>query len=323
MHITVLGSLNYDMVMFTPRIPLGGETIHADMFATHRGGKGSNQALAIRRLSRPEVQVRMVGRVGTDAFGKELKSGLEAEGIDVSMIVEVDGSSGVAVILVERDGQNRILVSAGANNTVKPTDIDISLLQVGENLTDFLVLQNELPLDVVAKAIQLASRNKVNVVYNPSPMSFTISSWAKSVLSQVNYLIVNESEAQQLCGTEYQDLFKEVHLDGLCESLQPAIASIHTSFALYGTVVITFGSLGVIYSTFGNPLVHCPAFKASKVVDTTGAGDSFLGGFLGAIADGKLVSEAVKYGSAAGSIAVTREGAADGIPFLPEIIDLL
>ncbi|KAK9248134.1 Ribokinase-like protein [Lipomyces tetrasporus] len=312
-HVTVFGSLNYDLVVSTPRVPQGGETIHCDSFATHCGGKGANQALAIRRLSPPtSVGVRMVGRVGEDAFGQQLKSGLEKAGTNVSLVETVPGESGVAVILVERSGENRILVSAGANGTYEPKDVKLDLFRVnGQALTDYLVLQNELPLPVVLRAIDVAYDSGIKIVYNPSPMEQSLLT--PELISKISYLVVNESELAALIQEDF-DISDFSNYDALIE----LVKKVHTKYDFKGTVVTTFGGHGTVYSIYGAESVFVKPFKATQVIDTTGAGDSFLGAFVGAVADGKSVPEAIKWGAAAGCLAVGRQGAADSIPMLYE-----
>ncbi|KAK9480859.1 Ribokinase-like protein [Lipomyces japonicus] len=317
-HVTILGSLNYDLVTFTSKVPLGGETILSDSFATHCGGKGANQALAVRRLSSPDtVEVRMVGRVGKDAFGVELKDGLENAGVDVSLVEEIEGKSGVAVIIVERSGENRILVSAGANGTFVPDDITSNLFMTDKGkLTDYLVLQNELPLPVIYRAIELGHAKGVNIVYNPSPMDSSVLT--SGIIKKISYLIVNETELSQLIGVEISNEDIQDH-----ERLIKKIRTLYDKFLFSRTVIVTLGGKGVIAFTNKGESFYIQAFEAEKVVDTTGAGDSFLGAFVGAVADGKNVKVAIERGAAAGAIAVSREGAADSIPFLEETRELL
>ncbi|KAK9235796.1 Ribokinase-like protein [Lipomyces kononenkoae] len=314
-HVTIFGSLNYDLVVTTERVPKGGETIKCDSFATHCGGKGANQALAVRRLSSPKtVGVRMVGRVGQDAFGQQLKAGLAKAGTDVSQIEEVRGESGVAVILVERSGENRILVNAGANGTYVPEDVNVDFFKVdGKTLTDYLVIQNELPTPVVLRAIEVASDNGIKIVYNPSPMERSIVT--PEVISKISYLVVNESElaalVQENVAVTDLDLTDNYALVGRVEEFR-------AKYDFKGTVVTTFGGHGIVYSTYGSEAAFVQPFKVKQVVDTTGAGDSFLGAFVGALADGRSIAEAVQWGAAAGSLAVGRAGAADSIPMVEE-----
>ncbi|KAK7206369.1 Ribokinase-like protein [Myxozyma melibiosi] len=315
-HITILGSLNYDMVVYTPRMPAPGETMHSDAFETHNGGKGANQALAARRLSPPEtVEVAMVGRVGQDGFGSELREGLEKAGVDVSRVEMVQGESGVAVILVERSGENRILVHGGANDTFTPEDITTSLFTAHDNTpTDYLILQNELPLAVVRRAISLASELNIKIVYNPSPMSPEILEW-HDLLPSIAYLVVNESELSALIGV---DLEVSSAADITSETITAGVALLYTTRGFTGTVVVTFGGHGSLFCVSGSKPVFQPPYKPASVVDTTGAGDSFLGAFVGAIASGRSEAEAIRWGAAAGCLAVQKKGAADSIPLLQD-----
>ncbi|KAK9474576.1 Ribokinase-like protein [Dipodascopsis tothii] len=322
-HITILGSLNYDLVTTAERVPLGGETVPASGFATHNGGKGANQALASQRLSGADVTVRMVGRVGQDEFGKILKGGLEREGVDVSFVETVPGESGVAVIIVEQStGENRILVNAGANGTFSAADVSLDMFRTPTGLTDVLVLQNELPLAAVFRAIEIAHENGIKIVYNPSPM-YSAEVAAAGVLSKVDYLVVNETELGSVLADapalDAEDVFGS------------AIAIAQQAFAEFQfdgaqTIVVTLGSHGAFYVDAATADVRAnvvPSFKPPRVVDTTGAGDSFLGAFVGAVATGVSTQDALRRGAAAGAIAVSRAGAAEGVPFLDEALALV
>lgn len=186
--ITVIGSLNYDLVTFTNKVPEGGETYQANSFETHMGGKGLNEAIAVARLS-PEgkVNTRMVGRVGTDQFGDSLKQCLVDAGVDVSNVKAIDGSSGVAVIIVEENGENRILITPGANGKLSLSDEEYASIF---KYDAFVVLQNEYP--DTAKSITWLKTHKpeINIAYNPSPYKPKLIT--HEILSKIDLLIVNE-----------------------------------------------------------------------------------------------------------------------------------
>ncbi|KAK9469537.1 Ribokinase-like protein [Lipomyces arxii] len=315
-HITVFGSLNYDLVVSTPRVPNGGETILCDSFATHCGGKGANQALACRRLTPRNIGVRMVGRVGLDSFGDQLKSGLFSAGVDVAFVERVGPDSGIAVILVERSGQNRILVNAGANGTFTPDDVKLELFEHEGQLTSLLVLQNELPLPVVLAAIDLASSHGIKIVYNPSPMDMSIMT--PEVISKISYLVVNESELSAMLG---QSITDEQLTDQ--DTLIPYLLKFHKTYDFAGTIVVTLGGSGIVYSVYDKTAGFVEPIKALTVVDTTAAGDSFLGAFVGGIVDHKDIESSIKRGAAAGCLAVQKKGAAESIPILADVQKLL
>ncbi|KAK9458110.1 Ribokinase-like protein [Dipodascopsis uninucleata] len=314
-HITVLGSLNYDLVAYTPKVPVGGETTHMNSFSTHCGGKGSNQALATRRLSSASTtDVRMIGRVGSDSFGETLKKNLADSGADVSMIDEVEGESGIAVILVEDSGENRILVNAGANGTLTPDDITPSIFMTNnDRYTDYLIVQNELAIPVVLRAIDIGSELGIKVVYNPSPISSEVLT--AEVLSKCSYIIVNESEFALLLGNG-----KKIS-EG---AMNNQIAEVYSKYNFEGTLIVTHGKEGSYFYTKDlEAAIYVPSFSAKHVVDTTGAGDSFLGAFVGAIANGSDPYNAIKFASAAGCLAVGKKGAAESIPTLEEVKQFL
>lgn len=303
--ITVLGSINYDLVTRTERVPEGGETIHARAFDTHHGGKGANQALAARRLSPVEaVNVRMVGRLGDDAFGKELHDSMSAEHIDMSSVAVVPGErTGVATIIVEENtGENRILVYFGANGRFTVDDIDQSTFAD----TDILILQNEVPFEVVEKALKLAAASNIATIYNPSP----VRELPPKLLKSVTYLIVNESEAQYLC--------KAGSSAGSATDPKGMLPQLHALGA--ANVIVTHGGDGSYYHSASGDSGFVPATKVDRVVDTTGAGDTFLGGLASQLVLGKALPAAIGFASKAAAIAVTREGAAEGIPHLSEVL---
>ncbi|MCH0629326.1 ribokinase [Kocuria palustris] len=312
-RITVVGSLNYDLVTFTTKVPEGGETYQADAFENHLGGKGLNEAIATARLNgSPQTSVRMVGKVGGDSFGKELKGALVDAGVDVKYVDTVDGVSlGVAVILVELLGENRILITAGANGELKPTPEEYNDIFSGDHLPEFVMLQNEYP-DTI-KTIEWLNTNKpdINIAYNPSPFKPELineCTWAK-----LDLLIVNEGEAKDVAGQLLPDLsFGESNDDyfQLAIKLRGLLNPKNIQ-----TIIITMGSHGCVF--FGKGMdspQFVPSRKVEKVVDTTGAGDTFFGGIISQLANGHTLAEAVTFATCASSIVVQLKGAAESIP---------
>ena len=306
--VTVIGSLNYDLVTFTGKVPGAGETYQANAFETHMGGKGLNEAIAVARLS-PEgkVKTRMVGRIGTDQFGTSLKQCLVDAGVDVSNLKTVDGSSGVAVIIVEENGENRILITPGANGKLTLSDEEYASIFKDDT---FVVLQNEYP--DTAKSITWLKENKpnINIAYNPSPYKPELIS--NDILSKIDLLIVNEGEAQ--------DVAK--HLLGNPVTLYELLAEEMQKLLHQGnikTVVITMGSKGSIFYNGESKPTFVPSKKVDTVVDTTGAGDTFFGGLVSNLALGHGIEEAVNFATKASSLAIQKKGAAEGIPFYKDI----
>lgn len=316
--VTVIGSLNYDLVTYTSKVPQAGETLAAHLFENHLGGKGLNEALATARLSKGPV--RMIGNVGDDGFGKELKQALVDAGVDTSFVATLSGElSGVAVILVEDCGENRILITAGANGRLQPSDSDYERYFPED--AGFVVLQNEYP-DTVKTILWLKQhRPHINVAYNPSPFK---PEWISSdVLGKIDFLIVNEGEALELAAhvlpknDEFQKTIATDKVQGfslLAKTLQQQLNQANVS-----TVVVTMGSVGSVFtSSSGAPEFH-KSLKVEKVVDTTGAGDTFFGGVVLQLASGESLSTAVAFATVASSLVIQKKGAAESIPKMEEV----
>ena len=296
--VVVVGSLNMDLVMRTPRVPVGGETLHGHEFSTLPGGKGANQAVACARLG---AKVSMIGQVGNDGFGTTLRDGLAADGIDVSGVLQTTAvGTGVAMILVEDIGQNRIVLAAGANGALTPDDIEAQAALIGG--AAMLVLQLEVPMPVVERAIAIAHNAGVPVLLNPGPAK----PLAEALWSQIDILIPNESEAELLSGIAVTDA-----------------ASAYTAARVFRQrgvkcVLITLGANGVaVIDDAGER--HLPAHVV-KAVDTTAAGDTFIGGLTAGLVEGMAMDEAVALGQRASALCVTRHGAQPSIPYRREIV---
>ncbi|KAH7362509.1 ribokinase [Plectosphaerella cucumerina] len=316
--IHVLGSLNLDQVSYVSHHPLPGETMTANGFESGCGGKGANQA-ACAKLSRTctlenhSVDVAMIGAVGGDAAGAELIQGLASYGVDTSMVqVNTSGGeeakSGVAVIIIdESDGQNRIILSPGANKSVGSAEIQKS---VGLK-PDLLILQMEVPPATVAESISAAKAAQIPVLLNQAPaMALPAESY-----QGLDHLVLNETEAALLADVEESDL----------ESL-PSLGQVAEKFLQQGVknLVITLGARGVFYATQTGESQLVPALKV-KAIDTTAAGDTFIGAYAVAFAEETSRGEAFKIGNAvaraikASSITVSRRGAQPSIPWRNEL----
>jgi ribokinase len=286
-----------DLVTRAPRLPKGGETLIGDSFATVSGGKGANQAVAAARLG---AQVSMIGCVGNDAYGEALREALLVERIDCQAVSTVDGSSGVALIVVDDSSQNSIVIVPGANGALTAEAIDRfdSVIQAA----DVLICQLEVPDASVGHALKRGRELGKTVILNPAPVSRPLpSDWYASV----DYLIPNESEASALSGLSV-------------DSLETAQAAASCLIALgAGKVIITLGAQGSLF-TDGQRFEHFPA-PAVKAVDTTAAGDTFVGGFAAALAAGKDEAQAIRFGQVAAALSVTRAGAQPSIPALSDV----
>ncbi|KAI9781220.1 MAG: hypothetical protein M1816_002443 [Peltula sp. TS41687] len=333
--ITVIGSLNMDLVTYASRIPSPGETLLAQSFALSPGGKGANQAVACSRLSRKkpdpasdhqedsshaqsagrddgrgEVHVKMVGAVGDDEFGASLTTGLRRDGIDVSAVeTRQNVSTGVACVLVETDtGQNRILVSSNANDTLKPDQFK----ELSDPLPDLIILQLEIPLETVLQVLQTARHAGINVLLNPAPAALLPDDAYKAI----THLIVNETEAATLAGVSAEML-----------SSEEALLDVAETFLDRGVryVVITLGHRGAFYASREKENFRHGMVKAEQVsvVDTTAAGDTFVGAYavryVQASAETFDIHQAMRWANIAAARTVQRSGAQSAIPWRNEL----
>lgn len=300
--IVVIGSINMDLVLHVPRMPLPGETLTGGAFRTIPGGKGANQAVACARLSGKVAgaqQVAMVGCVGDDAFGATLRAALVGDGIIDSHITTLPGvASGIASILVDDHGQNSIVIAGGANDLLSPAHIDAAQELIEQ--ADIVVLQLETPMATVVHAIKLARSLGKTVVLNPAPAA----SLPAGVLELVDYLIPNEIEAAMLAGVSPEGAD--------ARALAAALQKLGSD-----NVIITLGSKGVYAALYGGDFTF-PA-EVVQAVDTTAAGDTFIGGFVAGLASGMDEAEAIQQGQRAAAWSVTKPGAQTSIPHLHEL----
>ncbi len=300
MAITVFGSINMDLVTHTARLPLPGETVAGRGFFTAPGGKGANQAVACARLG---AVTRLVGRVGDDPFGAELRAGLLAAGVDATGVLTTPGPSGIAMIAVDDAARNTIIVVPGANGTVGA--VDASRLDVALVGARVLLLQLELPLDAVVAAARAARRPAVPVILDPAP-----ARELPAVLYRLADIITpNLSEAATLVGFP---LTSDAAIIEAARVLRGRTG---------GTVVITLGERGALLLA-GNEPLFVPPFPV-QAVDSVAAGDAFNAGLAVALAEGRPLREAVRWASAAGALAVTRPGAQQAMPTRAEVLAML
>lgn len=290
--IVIVGSLNMDLVVRSPRHPQPGETIIGSDFKTFPGGKGANQAVAAARLGAP---VEMIGRVGSDAFGDSLLKTVGQDGVSTKYISRDPAPTGVALITVDAAGQNTIVVASGANAQVSPHDVDAAS-SAFENAA-VLVLQLECPLNTVVYAAKKAKALHIPVILNPAPAQ----PLPFDLLAGVDYLIPNQTELTLLSG-------------GIT-SLDEAIG--WQKKQNIRSLIVTLGDQGV-WASDENGIHSQPAFKVTPV-DTVAAGDAFVGAFAVALSEGRTLDEALRWGNAAGAIAVTRSGAQPSLPDREEL----
>jgi len=300
-RVTVVGSLNMDLVTRTPRIPQPGETIIGDDFHTVPGGKGANQAVAAARLG---AQVSMVGRVGRDAFAGPMLDNLAAAGVDHTFVTQdPEAATGVALIVVEGTGQNSIVVASGANKCLSPADVEAAEAVIAA--ADALLLQLESPLETVTRAAEVARSHEVMVILNPAPAR----PLPAALLLLVDVLVPNESETALLTGLP------------VCDRAEAETAAMALRRSGVGTVILTLGERGALLAQEGGADLF-PAFDVTPV-DTTAAGDAFVAGFAVALAEGRTLAEAVRWGNAAGALATTKLGAQPSLPTRQDLEDLL
>ena len=294
--ILVLGSLNMDLVTRVERTPRVGETVSGQGLAAIPGGKGANQAVTIGRLG---GRVAMIGRVGDDGYGQELRRNLQLNGVSDGLVQTAPGQpTGTALIMVNKDGDNSIVVIPGANYALQVADIQ------GEQLADcaYLLAQLETPLEVTEKAFALGRQAGVRTVLNPAPAK----ELPRELLALTDLLIPNETEWEALTGQSPLD--EAAIAEGAAWLRQRGVKE----------VLVTLGQKGACHVGPGGELTWVSAFSVTAV-DTTGAGDAFIGGLLFGLARGEELAWALRRGAATAALTVTRIGAQAAIPTRPEV----
>jgi ribokinase len=298
-RIVVVGSANTDMLVHVDHLPNRGETVMGGQFLIARGGKGANQAVAASRLG---AEVTFLARLGRDQFGQDSFAAYQAEGILMDHIQWDDQApSGVALIMVDRIGDNSIAVVPGANARLSPEDVYAAEKAIRS--ADCVLLQLEIPLQTVEAAVSLAHKHGVRVVLNPAPAMRLPASLTR----KVNTLTPNETEIAVLAGVETP------------RNILDIAATIYTVSGVEN-LVVTMGDKGALIASMDNTMV--PAF-AIKAVDTVGAGDAFNGALAVALARGENLVDAVRYANAVGALSTTRPGAQSSLPLTWEVENFL
>ena len=292
MTILVFGSINMDLVIRTPRLPAPGETIIGHEFFTAGGGKGANQAVAAARLAAP---TKMIGRVGGDSFGVTLLQQLAESNVDAdSVFVDESVASGVAIIAVDDAAQNNIIIASGANHQVDQSDLERLSHHMPQ--AKVLLLQLEIPLDMIVAAAKLARQHNVTVLLDPAPAQ----ALPAELYPLIDIITPNEIEAGQL-------------VDFPIKTQEDAQHAAQRLLARgVKTAVIKMGAVGVVYAT-AESTDFVPAFSV-QAVDTVAAGDAFNGGLAAGLGEGLALPQAVRWGAAAGALSATKAGAQPSMP---------
>lgn len=289
--ILILGSSNTDMTVKTPTLPAPGETVLGGVFTMSAGGKGANQAVAAKRVG---GDVSFICKVGNDVFGDNSIKHYEAEGIDVSGIIRSDKPSGVALITVDNDAENCIVVASGAN--LDFTDADIKASEEALRSCGVLLMQLEIPVPAVLQAARIAHEAGAFVVLNPAPYA----ELPEEIFKYISLFIPNETELASFSGMPVVDK-------------ESAAAAARVLFDKgVGNMIVTMGSKGSLILDGGDP--QFVQARKVKAVDTTGAGDTYCGSICVALSEGKSLKEAAEFASAVSALSVTKMGAQTAIP---------
>lgn len=308
-NILVVGSLNADLVVRAPRFPQPGETISGEDLQVIPGGKGANQAVAAARLG---ANVSLLGRVGKDSFGDFLLDNLKSNQVESQFVQRDDASTGTAIIVVDFNGQNSIVLSAGANGKVSSADVETAPFLY----YDLLLLQLEIPTPTVLAAAKRARENNIRVILNPAPAKEI----PDELIALADFIIPNETELNILTNRSANDL----------TSAEQAVKKLLERGAR--NVIVTLGGHGALIATRAQ-VTHIASYKVN-VVDTTAAGDAFVGGFATKLlesasllakpqAQSLAIQNAVRYACACGALATTKFGAQPSLPTKAEVENLI
>ena len=296
--IFVIGSINTDMVAMTEVLPSPGETVMGREFMMTAGGKGANQAVAAARMG---GDVTMIGRLGNDVFAEQSIKRLKSENINCEFITkDTEKSSGLALISVDQNGENHIVVAPGANETLTKERLGSVLSQIPDNA--IVMMQLEIPLESVVSVIEFCKKSNKKIILDPAPAKNLTPDFTKSL-----YMITpNETEATAMTGVKIKDL----------RDVKKAAIKLLGSGSQY--VLITMGANGVYLASQNDEFEYIPSPKVTTI-DSTAAGDCFNGTLAVSLSQGLSVFEAAKKACRAASISVTRKGAQDSMPFINEL----
>jgi ribokinase len=299
--VVVVGSINMDLVAYAERIPVEGETVTGSNFQIHPGGKGANQAVAVARLGYP---VAMIGRIGDDAFGVQLREHLQSAGVDVTGVATSKCTSGVAVIVVSDKGENCIVITPGANALLTPEDLDANAEML--RTAGVVLTQLEIPTNTVQHLAEICAREGVPLILDPAPAK----QLPDGLLQNVEWFTPNETEAKFFIG------------DAASDSREPALMAERLMQKGARGVVLKLGSRGAYLASGDEPGELLRPFPV-RAVDTTAAGDAFNGAFATGLMMSKGPVESARFAAAAAALSVTRAGAQPSMPSIAEVEQLL
>jgi ribokinase len=311
-HIVVIGSINMDLVCRAKRLPEAGETVLGNDFQAIPGGKGANQSVAAAKLANDGLKVYHVGRVGSDDLGQRLFTGLQAHGVQTDHVVITEGmSSGVAMILVEKNGENRIIVAPGANAKVSPADVDRAEPLIKDAAA--VVMQLEIPFATVRHAIAMCQRHGVFTILDPAPAP--IDGMPRAMFG-VDIISPNQAEAKTLIGNPGRPKVKRKTV------VDPKQIAIDLLARGPKNVVLKLGSKGSILVDGDGHIERFAGHKV-KVEDTTAAGDAFTAALAVGRAEGKSLADSIRFANAAGALCCTKFGAQPALPGREDVDALL
>jgi ribokinase len=301
--VVVVGSINIDLVANTERIPMKGETVLGSDFQIHPGGKGANQAVAVARLGYP---VSLIGRLGGDAFGSQLRTRLESAGVDVAGVTTTTGISGVALIVVASNGENCIVITPGANALLTPKDLDAHIDIIRS--AGVVLTQLEIPIETVQHLARICAREKVPLILDPAPAKEI----PQNLFENVEWFTPNETEAAFFAGKR----------NGAAEMSDPVtMANMLMSQGVKG-VVLKLGSRGAFIASRDGLAERLTSFPV-QAVDTTAAGDAFNGAFAVALLLEMGPIESARFATAAAAVSVTRPGAQPSLAAMSDVQRML
>ncbi|MCC7528313.1 MAG: ribokinase [Candidatus Melainabacteria bacterium] len=304
-QVVVVGSLSQDIVVNTPRLPVKGETIRGTGFGMFAGGKGNNQAMAAGRAG---ARVTMVGRVGADGFGDMLIETLKKNNVDAShMVQDKKAGTGIALITVDGDGDNSIVIAQRANLNLCDKDIENAGAVI--SASKILLMQLEVPTEADTFAAKLARKHGTFVALNPAPAPVD-GILPKELLENVDVIIPNQTEAELMTGVKVVDEKSALEAAEVLRKMGPK------------NIIITLGELGALLVEEGKAPLMVSSYKVAAI-DTTAAGDAFCGALAAAYSGGETLANAVKFGCAAGALATTKMGAEPSLPTKEEIEKLV